>query len=83
MAALTSAVTTSGLVNTYTYTLTDQSGNIASIVAVGQIVTISMTTGAGLLKDGQAMLATLLELLASGRKPRVLATGSSSFYDLS
>jgi hypothetical protein len=81
MASITGTVVQGGSSpNTYTYVITDMAGSIQTITAVARIVTINQTTGTGMLRDGQALLNTLLQLLSTGKKPMV-NPGSNSFFD--
>lgn len=81
MASVTFTTSEVGLVRTFVYVITDQQNNSATVTAVQQLVTINQTTGTGLLKDGQALMLTLLQLLQTGLKPRVQGSGASSFFD--
>lgn len=62
-----------------TYTVQDQQGNVCTIVAnpatgsaASSIVSFNMTTGTGLLPDGQQLLSNLVLMLQTGLRPNVI-----------
>ena len=66
--------------STITYTITDQKGNTATVVAPINPTSpagITTTFSGGLLSDGQQFLATLIQMLSSGLVPNAQATGTS------
>lgn len=65
--------------NNIVYTITDVKGNTGTVTAppVPQACSFSSTTG--LLADGLKLLTTLMEMLSTDLRPKVLAGASSSF----
>lgn len=82
---MATSITSSVSGNVTTYVVNDQQGNQCTVVAnpifgpSANIVSFNMTTGTGLLPDGQSLLSTLILELQTGLRPNVIVGTNASF----